>query len=374
MNDLMRMRAEIDKIDRRFVTELENRIAAAKKIAEYKIAHGMSVIDRSRERTLLQSRRMMLKDPALREDSDRLFELLMSISRFWQRKIFDKHTRMPENTRCAHGRAAYQGVRGANSHIALLQHFGEAIECIDCDSFEDVFNAVQSGKVAFGMLPIENSYTGSVLPVYDLLKTSELFIIGEKKMKINHMLMGIPGTTLDEIREVYSHEQALMQCTAFLKEHCNWEQRAYFNTAGSAAFVAQQNDKTKAAIANKYAADLYGLEILKQDIQLSRENTTRFIVIARDAYAGKDADKASVSFVLEHKRGILAQTLNLFARYGLDMVKIESRPLSNRPFEYIFYVDFEGEKVRECIDRITVQSGGMFASLHLLGIYRKDCA
>lgn len=373
MNELEQIRAEIDRIDKDIVANLEKRVAAAKKVAAYKIAHNLPVLDRERERELLKSRRLMLKDQSLAKDTDRLFELLMSISRAWQSKLAE-----PQQAQAMHvkpgEKAAFQGVKGAHSHAALVRYFGEKTDCFACESFEDVFLAVESGEAAYGVLPIENSYTGSVLPVYDLLNRYSLLITGEQHLKIEHALVGLPGATLAEIREVYSHEQALMQCAAFLKEHPEYEQRSYFNTAGSAEFVARQNDPSKAAIASAYAAGLYGLSVLADSINASGENTTRFIVVSKNAYQGEEANKASVSFALEHKTGALAQALNLFARYGLNMVKIESRPLENRNFEYLFYVDFEGAHIRGSVDKAAAAVTGLFAGFRVLGAYRKDPA
>ncbi len=368
MNKLEQLRNEIDAIDRKIVNCFEKRIDCVKQVAQYKIEHGLPVLDSSREEALLKSRAAMLKDPVLIPDVERTFQLLMKISRSKQQQLLQE-AKVVEPLITAKGIVAFQGDRGANSEAALRLFFGNEIKTEAYAAFQDVFEAVQSGKAEYGVVPIENSSTGSVAVNYDLLQQYDVSIVGEQLLKIDHNLLGLSGVQIGDITDVYSHEQALLQCAGYLKE-LGVKIHPYYNTAVSAKFVAEQQDPSKAAIASGYAGKLYGLKTLAQDISNSTENTTRFIIFGMQQYAGQDADKASVRFVLKHTSGALAQALNMFAKCGLNMDKIESRPLEDHNFEYAFYVDFEGENIRSGMESVMAKQSGIFSSFKLLGYYK----
>ncbi len=365
MDELVRLRGEIDAIDKKIVECFEKRTACVLGVAEYKIANGMPVLDSSREAALLESRAAMLADKTLAPDVEQLFTLLMKLSRARQQILLDG-ARLAQNE----GIAAFQGEAGANSHLALMRYFGRDKKTCSYKSFEEVFCAVARGEAEFGVLPIENSSTGGITEIYDLFRKYPVSIVGESLLKIEHVLLGLPGARLEFVTDVYSHEQALMQCADYLKK-LGVNTHPYYNTAVSARFVAGELDAGKAAIASEYAGELYGLCVLAKNISNSGENTTRFIVIS--AGSGEaSANKASVSFVLEHKSGALAHALDLFADCGLNMVKIESRPLPGHNFEYIFYVDFAGEDVARKIENTLARVDGVFTDFKLLGCYRSD--
>lgn len=367
MDELLRLRGEIDATDKKIVECFEKRMACVLGVAEYKIAKGMSVLDSSREAQLLASRVEMLEDSALAPELERLFKLLMKLSRERQQRLIDSSCA----TAAASGTAAFQGEAGANSHIALMRYFGREMNSRSYKSFEDVFRAVAQGEAQFGVLPIENSSTGGITEIYDLFRKYPVSIVGEHLLKIQHVLLGLPGAKTEFITDVYSHEQALMQCAEYL-ERLGARIHPYYNTAVSARFVAGELDAAKAAIASEYAGELYGLCVLERNISNSGNNTTRFIVIGGEGQAVPEADKASVRFVLEHKSGALAHALDLFADCGLNMVKIESRPLPERNFEYIFYVDFEGGDVKRKIENTLCRADGIFTDFKLLGCYMSD--
>ncbi len=366
MNELENIRIEIDEIDKTIVEAFCKRMGASLRVADYKIKNNMQVTDRKRELQLLKSRLEMLEDKSFETETELLFEYIMSLSRARQAKMI---ANIPCESAKTSGKVAFQGVVGAYSYLAAETYFEDVTNAIACKTFEDVFVSVLEDEAQFGILPIENSYVGSIHAVYDLLNKYSLEIVGEYKLRITHSLLGMKDADLADIKEVYSHEQALQQCAEFLSKQKNIEQHETLNTAVSAKYVADEKCIYKAAIANKRAAEIYGLKVIAENIHDSEDNTTRFIVISKQANNSENANKASVNFVLEHNSGALAKALNVFAQHDLNMVRIESRPCKNRNFEYIFYVDFEGENVFNCIKEVVECNEKLFTSFKLLGIY-----
>ncbi|MDL2237796.1 chorismate mutase [Christensenellaceae bacterium OttesenSCG-928-K19] len=366
MSRLEELREEIDRIDGNIIELFEKRMQCAKEVAQYKQERGMQVLDSSRERQVLEQREKLLRNKGLSAYNKRLFLLLMELSRAYQRCFLVLNE--GRQVLATNDMVVFQGEPGANSQAALVCFFGKDVRMEHYATFEQVFQAVNSGKAGYGVIPIENSYTGSIAAVYDLLHTYQLQIVGEQYLKIDHKLLGVPGAKLENVTDVYSHEQALMQCAGYLKAK-QFSQHPYYNTAASAKFVAETGDKTKAAIASGYAARLYGLDILEDDISVSAGNTTRFIIVAKNPYTGENADKVSVCFVLDHQPGALANALQFFAQNGLNMVKIESRPLVDRNFEYMFYVDFAGGAAQKALAGITEKNSGVFREFTVLGAY-----
>lgn len=358
MKSLDELRKQIDEIDEKIVDLFERRMDCAEEVGRYKLKNGIPVLDSGREDQLLEKRLELVKDKRLDGDVSRLFRLLMSMSRARQTEIMREGAVV-----------AYQGEAGANSEAALFNYFGKTAKAQSYRNFKDVFAAVVEGKASYGVLPIENSSTGGVYDVYDLLLTHEVYVCGEVKLKIEHCLLGTEDANIKDIKEVYSHEQALKQCSRYL-EKLGAKLYPDHNTAISAKYVSELGDSSRAAVAGRHAADIYGLKILAEDINESSDNTTRFIIISALPYEGGDADKASVCFSLEHRSGALAAVLNLFAGSGLNMVKIESRPLKSRNFEYSFYIDFEGEGI-ERIKELLQRNFTLFSGYRFLGAYRR---
>ena len=266
----------------------------------------------------------------------------------------------PDETHDADITVAFQGERGAFSEKALHRYFqDQKIEARGCKSFRDVFREVVSGKSTYGIIPIENSLAGSIHENYDLLiQHPDIQIIGEKLIRVEHSLIGFPGTKAEDIREVYSHPQGLAQCAAFLDRYENIRRIPFYDTAGSVAHVAETKDPGLAAIANADAADYYGLTVLKEGIETNPNNYTRFFVIEREGrLPPEEATKASFIFTLPDKAGTLFECIRIFAEEGLNMTKMESRPIIGKPWEYMFYVDVEvprGEisSMRKGIERL----------------------
>ena len=237
----------------------------------------------------------------------------------------------------------YQGVQGSFGEAAAMTYFNEShSRLIQHEEFEDVFEALNQGTIDYGIVPIENSSAGEVLEIYDLMVKHNLYIVGEQVIRVRHNLLGIQGATIEKLQEVYSHPQALSQSKEFLKVHRYIHEKAYLNTAMACQFVAQTGDTTKAAIGSKRAAKLYGLEILKENIHFNDNNFTRFIVLAKNMNITKECDKISIVFTTSHTSGALYNILAHFAYNGLNLLKIQSRPLQEKTWHYFFFVDIEG--------------------------------
>lgn len=235
--------------------------------------------------------------------------------------------------------AGYQGTMGAFSHIASTKIFPEA-ELISYSNFEDVFSAVDRGEIPYGVIPFENSYTGEVGEVLDLLLKYDCHISGIYDLKIDQNLLGLKNAELSDIQLVYSHQQALSQCQAYLHEK-NLETVPYANTALAAKYVSETEDIHKAAIASKETAELYGLKILVPNINTSRENTTRFIILTKKLTQG--GNRFNLLFTVDHNAGQLAHVIQIIAEYGYNMESIKSRSLHSLPWQYYFYVEIVGE-------------------------------
>lgn len=241
----------------------------------------------------------------------------------------------------ARPRVAFQGEPGAYSHEAALRFFGPELELLPCRTFAEVARAVESGRAAFGVLPIENSTAGSINAVYDLLLDRDLRIWGEVILRVRHCLLAPPGTSLSDIRVVRSHPQALEQCARFIERH-GWEAIAAHDTAGSARMLAERPEPGVAAIAGRLAAERYGLAVLAEGIEDDPENATRFFIVATQEPPRAERNKTSIVFSTRHVPGALHACLGEFAARGINLTKLESRPRRGRPWEYVFYVDFEG--------------------------------
>ncbi len=244
-------------------------------------------------------------------------------------------------------RIAFQGARYAFSEMASKQFFGEDIECVPCKAFEDVFQTVEDGKAAFGVVPMENSLTGSIHRNFDLLLEHDLKIVGEVFLRVEQHLIANPGTKISDINTIYSHPQALEQCRLFLTSLDSVEPVASYDTAGSVAMIRDKKMLNAAAIASKLAADTYGMQILKEEIEDIPENFTRFYVLSKEPQKFNTADKTSVVFSMKNIPGALFKALSVFSLRDIDLVKIESRPLRGKPWAYIFYLDFAGDMVEE---------------------------
>ena len=362
MRDLSQCRAEIDAIDRQLVELFEQRMHIARDVASYKHAHHMDILDASREQAVLLSRAELMPDEQLKACTIEFFRELMRLSREEQRRYLD--------TLSTTQLVGYNGVPGAFSESAVVGFFGEDSDRVPFKTFEEIFAAVADGHVKYGVLPVENSSSGSINTVYDLMGRYSCHIVGEQLVRVEQCLLGVPGTKLEDIKTVYSHEQGFAQCPVFLGEHPNWKTTPYFNTAIAAKHVAELGEKQNAAIASRLAAKHYGLEVIAPDIHSFNGNHTRFIVVSSSPEPIGVPDKATITFSLRHERGTLMRALSSFVAMGMNLTHIESRPLHNSNWEYCFYVDLTGN-VSENNLRVLMESLAKDCeNCRLLGAYR----
>jgi arogenate/prephenate dehydratase len=265
-------------------------------------------------------------------------------------------------------RVGFQGEPGAFSEAAVLRVLPDA-EARPFPTFDDVFAAVRDGRVAYGVVPIENSIGGSIHRNYDLLVEGELSIVGEVHVPVVHNLLALPGVAIDEIRRVLSHPQALAQCAGFLRSLTNVEAIATYDTAGSAKMVRDEGRRDTAAIASERAGQLFGLEAIKSGVEDFKDNITRFLVVSRDRVPLGTPDKTSVVFTLRSEPGALFKALSVFALRGIDLTKLESRPVPGRPWEYLFYADVAAAREDLPCTRAIVHLAEFAASLRTLGSY-----
>jgi len=274
---------------------------------------------------------------------------------------------------------AFQGEHGAFSEVAAKKYFGNNIETSPCYSFADVFSKVQKKLVNFGVVPIENSLYGSVFDTYDLLLKSTspdgkhgLNVTGELQLQINHQLLATKNLAFTDIKKVFSHPQALGQCSEFLKTLTNAEILPAYDTAGSALTLLKNADEPNAIVASKEAAEVYHLKILKKNIQNNSENYTRFLVIAKEQLLQDfKSPKTSVCFELKNMPGALFKGLSVFALREINLVKIESRPIAHKPFEYRFYADFMGDLREERVKNALKNLAEISLSIKVFGTYEK---
>ncbi len=267
---------------------------------------------------------------------------------------------------------AFQGEHGAYSEEAVRQKFGDQVETLPRRSFADIFSAVEGGEADYGVLPVENSVAGSINQAYDLLLERDLRVVGEVCLRVRHCLMAPRGTKLEEIRLVRSHPQALAQCERTIREH-GWEAEAVYDTAGSAKVLAENPEPGVAAIASALAAEIYGLEILARGIEDMTWNTTRFFVLGHREAEMVERSKTSLVFAVPHRPGALVECLDEFARRGLNLTKLESRPRRNRPWHYVFYLDCEGHWQEPECQAALMGLLSKAAFVKLLGSYPAEC-
>lgn len=346
--DLSELRVQIDAIDKDIVELYERRMDICRQVAEYKIENGKKVFDKVREEEKIARVKSLTHNAFNSVGIQELFEQIMSMSRKLQYQLLAEKGALGKLPFIAvdkldqeGARVVFQGAEGAYSQAAMRQYFGDKISSIHVDTFRDAMAAIEEGSADFAVLPIENSTAGIVSEIYDLLVEYENYIVGEQIIKIEHCLLGLPGTKLEEIHTVYSHPQSLMQSARFLSEH-DWKQISMQNNAFAARKVAEEQDRSQAAIASAYAGETYGLEVLKRGVNQSSSNSTRFIIITNQKIFKKDAKKISICFEVPHEFGSLYHMLSHFIYNGLNICKIESRPIEDRTWEYRFFLDFEG--------------------------------
>ena len=370
---LSEYRKEIDDIDSELIRLFERRMDVAAKVGKYKLENDLPIFNGTREAEVIQKNVERLENPMYSAYARKYFNYIMELSRELQHKILEVKQDgiiVNKNIDIDNKIVGYQGVNGSFSEEAMEQYFGKKVNSKCYEEFEDVFIALKNEEVDYAIVPIENSSTGAITQVYDLINKYNCYIVGEQCIKIDQNLIGVNGTTVDTIKEVYSHPQGFEQSSEFLKNHKEWNMIPYHNTAISAKLVHDLQDVSKAAIGSKNAAKLYGLEIVKAGINNQSENHTRFVILSRDLISNKECNKISVILSLEDQVGTLYSLLRYFAENNINLNKIESRPIKNSPWEYLLYLDFEGSIYNEEVKNSLKQIEQNSSYFKLIGNYK----
>ncbi len=329
MDKLQKARAVINETDAKMAELFVRRMEASRLVAEYKQEHGLPVYDAQREAQVISSNSLLIEDDDIRSYYVNFMKSTMKLSRQYQHKLLSGM------------KIAYSGVEGAFAHIAAEKIFSDGHK-IPYSDFKSAYNAVVTGDCDCAVLPVENSYAGEVGQVLDLMYTGTLFINSVYDLEISQNLIGIKGATIADIKEVISHQQALMQCDSFIREH-SLEQLQATNTAVAAQRVAQENNKALAAIASRETAELYGLSVIEKDINESSFNTTRFAVFSRAEDTDITHDNSfMLLFTVNHVAGALAKAINVIGEHGFNMQVLRSRPVKDSNRQYYFYVEAAG--------------------------------
>lgn len=372
--DLNESRKKIDEIDKQIAKLFEQRMEVTTDVAAYKRSTGKKVFDPKREETKIKELKNFVNNEFNKTGIENLFRQIMSISRKYQYKVLGTENDVNQTFRQVNSfdtdadtRVVCFGEHGAYTEQAMEEVFGKNITAINKDTFKDVMKTVADGEAKFGVLPIENTSTGGITDIYDLLLEYDVTIVAEHVVKVEQALMGITGTKLEDIKTIYSHPQGLMQCSKFLEEYPNISAKTYSSTAAAAKKVAEDGSKTQAAIASKRAADLFGLHVIKEQINYESSNYTRFIIISNQKIFLSGANKISLSFEIKHESGSLYNLLSNFYYNGLNLTKIESRPIENRNWEYRFFIDVEGNLNEPEVSNALASIGEFANKLTVLG-------
>ncbi|HBG5342878.1 TPA: prephenate dehydratase [Clostridioides difficile] len=394
MEDLTRYRNEIDSIDKELIRLFEKRMNTVLEIAKYKMKNNTTILQKDREEKVLSRAVDNLDNKAYSQETIQFFNSIMEISRGLQKRLIssdseqkiecsldssknkfdlsninkDKSLKYELNKKNI--LVGFPGKSGSFTEEALNKFFNKTISKKQFKEFEDVFMALKNKEIDYGIIPIENSSTGAISETYDLLRKYGFYIVGEECIKIDQNLIGIKGTKLEDIKEIYSHPQGIGQSSEFLKQNSTWKLIPFNNTATSAELIKKLQDKTKAAIASKKAASIYGLEIISPCINDITNNYTRFVVISNQIHIEEESNKMSVVFSVEHEAGKLYKVLGYFAENNINMTKIESRPMKNASWRYFFYIDFEcsiyNPKVYDLLELIEHNT----AYFKFIGVYK----
>lgn len=377
MEDLSKTREKINAIDNKIIDLWKERMDAALEVAKYKKENNLPVLDPQREKELLD-RVAERAGEGLDTYARALYNTVMGVSRSYQHKylysggeISEKIKSALENTQQLFPQKAIvacQGVEGAYSGLAAEKIF-KYPNVSYFKSWYDVVNAVEQGLCRYGVLPIENSTAGSVNGVYDLMAEHNFYIVRSIRLKINHCLLANRGTSLENIKEIYSHEQAINQCSEFLRLHSDIKVNVCENTAVAAKKVMESGRTDVAAISSENCRELYNLCVISDSVQNKNNNYTRFICISKEAEIYPGADKTSVVLTLPHRPGALYQVLAGFYALGINIIKLESRPIQNKDFEFMFYFDVAASVYDEAFYEILEQLSDECEYFHYLGSY-----
>ena len=378
--DLWKIREKIDKLDSQLVELLEERLEIVQEVAQFKKQTGKRIFDEEREKEVVQKNLKRVKNKELNHYIELILKDIMDSSKEYQKFKIGISTKYVNDLDLKDKKLGYTGVPGSYAYEVLMNilknnknldvnSIEENKNIFHFNSHKELVEAVHTKKIDIGILPIENSIVGEVRDSIDLINTKNIHIIGEVRHKISHNLLGVKGSRIEDIRNIYSHDQAFMQCSQFLSKH-EWHLNRMTNTAISGKYIAAEGKKENACIANMKTKEVYGLELLKKNINNEEENYTRFFIISNEEAVIDRSDKISIVTSANNESGALIGLLQIFYKYGLNMVNLKSRPRANKPWEYYFYIDFEGnmssEKVRMALKEMREKSN----YLQILGNYK----
>ena len=375
--ELSELREKIDNIDSELIRLFTARMDIAAQVADYKRANNLPIYVPSRERAILQ-KVAEKAGPEMANYARVLYSMLFELSRSYQQKRNTQATELyqtiTQSIECTPKlfpqtpMVACQGVEGAYAQIACEKIFKSPF-IMYFKNFDGVFNAIEKGLCQYGILPIENSTAGSVKKVYDLMIHHNFSIVRTFRLKVDHNLLALPGARFDEITEIYSHEQAINQCTEFLKKFPNAKITPVENTAVAASMVAQSGRTDMAALSSRSCEELYGLNCLAANVQDEGNNRTRFICISKNLEIYPGSDKTSIMMVLNHKPGALYKVLARMYVLGINVIKLESRPIPDRDFEFMFYFDLETSIYSEEFVQLMCELDDLCEEFKYLGSY-----
>jgi chorismate mutase / prephenate dehydratase len=324
LNDL---RKEIDGIDARIVELIAERLKIAREVGKEKEQGGLPIVDSDREEKVIENVAGMAGKQGIGAD-----------------EIKDVYRQILSMTRNIQGfEVAFQGEEGAYAQEAAHKFFGRSVRTRPCEALDEVFKLVQQGALPYGIVPVENSQVGSIARSYDLLLESEVTVCGETQIRVSHSLIANKSASLATIKKIYSHPQALDQCQAFLK-HLGVELIPTYNTAAAVKMIKEKHIMDGAAVAGDATAYIYDMKAIAREIEDNRRNTTRFFILGKEDSKSTGDDKTSIVFLLKHEPGTLYRTVGEFSKRNINLTKIESRPTKQTPWEYNFYLDFEGHR------------------------------
>ena len=371
-NPLLTLRGKISALDEKLLLLLAQRRSLATEVAKTKMATHRPIRDTDRERDLLEHLISLGKEHQLDAHYiTRLFQLIIEDSVLTQQALLQKHL---NNTHAHSARIAFLGPKGSYSHLAARQyaarHFDHVIES-GCPKFHDIFHQVETGQADYAVLPIENTTSGSINDVYDLLQQTSLSIVGELTLPIDHCVLVSEQTDLQQIETVYSHPQPFQQCSQFVNRFPHWKIEYTESTAAAMEKVAAMNSPKVAALGSEAGGELYGLQVLERNLANQRQNITRFIVLARKPIDVSLQVPAKTTLIMAtgQQAGALVEALLVLRQHNLVMSKLESRPINGNPWEEMFYIDFQGNLRSDEVQQALRELGPITRSLKVLGCY-----
>ena len=359
-NLLLQARGIINEVDSEMAKLFVKRMRAAEMVAQYKSERGLAIYDPQREEEVIRRNAATVEDPTIREYYVNFLRDTMAISRSYQGRLMEGL------------RIAYSGTEGAFAHIATEKLFPEAKK-VSYKDFSSAYRAVEDGECDVAVLPVENSYNGEVGQVIDLMFSGSLYVNGMYELPVTQDLLAVPGTSIEDVKQVVSHPQALGQCAEYISKH-GFAQTEYENTALAARYVAQRGDASVAAIASAEAAAIFGLEVIDHDINSSRSNTTRFAIFTRVSNFKAKADAGVHSillFTVRNEAGALARAVEVIGNHGFNMRCLRSRPMKDLLWQYYFYVEAEGNVQTERGASMMEELGEFCDRLKFAGTYVK---